>query len=113
MKKPTVMVLIHGGAMCLGALKASVPAIVDAFYGGERGAEAIAAVLFGDHNPTGKLPITMYPVRCLPSASGAGGERRGGAGLRGEGARGRLVSGATGVGRGWGGRGRAGEGGGG
>jgi len=61
LKKPTVMVLIHGGAMCLGALKASVPAIVDAFYGGERGAEAIAAVLFGDHNPTGKLPITMYP----------------------------------------------------
>jgi len=61
LKKPTVMVLIHGGAMCLGALKDGVPTIVDAFYGGERGAEAIAAVLFGKHNPSGKLPVTMYP----------------------------------------------------
>lgn len=61
LNKPTVMVLIHGGVMCLGTLKDSVPAIVDAFYGGERGAEAIAAVLFGDYNPSGKLPVTMYP----------------------------------------------------
>jgi hypothetical protein len=49
------MVLIHGGAMCLGALKDSVPAILDAFYGGEVGADAIAAALFGAYNPTGKL----------------------------------------------------------
>lgn len=61
LKKPTVMVLIHGGAMCLGALKDSVPSIVDAFYGGEKGPEALADVLFGDYNPSGKLPITMYP----------------------------------------------------
>jgi beta-glucosidase-like glycosyl hydrolase len=61
LNKPTVMVLIHGGAMCLGALKDSVPSIVDAFYGGEKGPEALAAVLFGDYNPSGKLPITMYP----------------------------------------------------
>merc|ERR1712100_603291 len=65
LKKPTVMVLIHGGAMCLGALKDATPAIVDAFYGGERGAEAIAAVLFGDYNPSGKLPVTMYPPEYL------------------------------------------------
>jgi beta-glucosidase len=37
------------------------PAIVDAFYGGERAAEALAAVLFGTYNPSGKLPVTMYP----------------------------------------------------
>eukprot|EP00931_Biecheleriopsis_adriatica_P085911 TRINITY_DN60680_c0_g1_i1.p1 TRINITY_DN60680_c0_g1~~TRINITY_DN60680_c0_g1_i1.p1 ORF type:complete len:769 (-),score=153.79 TRINITY_DN60680_c0_g1_i1:74-2380(-) len=61
LNKPTVMVLIHGGALCLGALKDKVPSIVDAFYGGERGPDALAAVLFGDHNPSGKLPITMYP----------------------------------------------------
>lgn len=65
LSKPTVMVLIHGGAMCLGALKDHVPTIVDAFYGGERGAEAIAAVIFGDHNPSGKLPVTMYPPEYL------------------------------------------------
>lgn len=56
--KPTVLVLIHGGAMCLGGLKDKMPAIVDAFYGGEKGAEALARVLFGAYNPTGKLPIT-------------------------------------------------------
>lgn len=59
--KPTILVMIHGGAMALGGLKDGVPAIVDAFYGGERGSEAIAAVLFGDYNPSGKLPVTMYP----------------------------------------------------
>ena len=63
--KPTVMVLIHGGAMCLGGLASSMPSIVDAFYGGERAAEAIAAVLFGDYNPSGKLPVTMYPQEFL------------------------------------------------
>ncbi|CAK0841633.1 unnamed protein product [Prorocentrum cordatum] len=61
LKKPTVMVLIHGGALCLGHLKEGVPAIVDAFYGGESGSEALAAVLFGEYNPSGKLPVTMYP----------------------------------------------------
>jgi beta-glucosidase-like glycosyl hydrolase len=63
--KPTVMVLLHGGAMCLGELKEGVPAIVDAFYGGERGSDALAAVLFGEYNPSGKLPVTMYPVEYL------------------------------------------------
>merc|ERR1712178_646793 len=47
--------------MCLGSLKDQVSAIVDAFYGGERGSEAITDVLFGDYNPSGKLPVTMYP----------------------------------------------------
>ena len=37
--KPTILVLIHGGAMSLGHLKEDYPAIVDAFYGGEMGGE--------------------------------------------------------------------------
>jgi beta-glucosidase len=37
--KPTILVLIHGGAMSLGHLKEEYPAIVDAFYGGEMGGE--------------------------------------------------------------------------
>lgn len=57
----TIMVLVHGGAMSLGPLKNQVPAIVDAFYGGEMAAQAMADVLFGHYNPSGKLAITMYP----------------------------------------------------
>jgi hypothetical protein len=33
--KPTVLALVHGGAMSLGPLKAAAPAILDCFYGGE------------------------------------------------------------------------------
>ena len=59
--KPTVLVLVHGGAMSLGPLKDSAPAILDCFYGGEMAAKAMADVLFGDYNPSGKLAVTMYP----------------------------------------------------
>ena len=58
----TVLVLVHGGAMSIGVLKGATPAIVDAFYGGEMAAPALASVLFGDYNPTGKLAVTMYPA---------------------------------------------------
>lgn len=60
-KKPTILVLIHGGAMSLGPLKDEFDAIVDAFYGGEMASQAIADVLFGKYNPSGKLAVTMYP----------------------------------------------------
>eukprot|EP01046_Picozoa_sp_COSAG06_P023646 COSAG06_NODE_1888_length_8136_cov_87.834889_3_plen_103_part_00 len=47
-------VLVHGGAMSLGPLKDSAPAILDCFYGGEEAAQAMADVLFGDYNPSGE-----------------------------------------------------------
>ena len=59
--KDVILVLFSGGAMSLGPLKDAVPAIVSAGYGGERGAEGLADVLFGVYNPTGKLAATMYP----------------------------------------------------
>ena len=62
LKKSTVLVLFNGGAMSLGELKDNTPAIVDAFYGGQAGGQALADVLFGMYNPSGKLAATMYPA---------------------------------------------------
>ena len=58
---------------CSGSAIAMVPetqhadAIVQAWYGGEQGGTALAEVLFGDYNPSGKLPVTFYrSVNDLP-----------------------------------------------
>lgn len=61
LKKPTVVVVVSGGTMSLGAIKGAAPAIVAAPYGGEMAARAVADVLFGAYNPSGKLAATMYP----------------------------------------------------
>jgi len=59
--KSAALILVSGGAMSLGELKGSSPAIVEALYGGEAAAQALADVLFGAYNPSGKLAATMYP----------------------------------------------------
>jgi len=60
-KVPTVVVLIHGGQLAIEWIKDNVPAIVDAFYPGELGGDAIASILWGDVSPSGRLPVTIYP----------------------------------------------------
>jgi beta-D-xylosidase 4 len=57
----TVLVLVNGGALSLGPYLRETPAIVEAAYGGQAAAEALARVLFGDSNPSGRLAATMYP----------------------------------------------------
>ncbi|GAB4529588.1 MAG: glycoside hydrolase family 3 protein [Anaerolineae bacterium] len=58
--KPVVLVLLNGGALALGWAARHIPAIVEAWYPGQAGGEAIADVLFGDYNPAGRLPVTFY-----------------------------------------------------
>ena len=58
---PIVVVLIGGSAVTMQNWIDQVPAILDAWYPGEEGGNAVADVLFGDYNPGGKLPIT-FPV---------------------------------------------------
>jgi beta-glucosidase len=56
---PTVAVLINGRALAIRGMAARVPAIVEAWLPGEQGGQAVAEVLFGEVNPTGKLPVSF------------------------------------------------------
>merc|ERR1712032_1316108 len=59
-KKRSAAVLIHGGAMDLSTVISRVDGVIDAFYPGMHGAKAVAEALFGDLNPGGKLPATIF-----------------------------------------------------
>jgi beta-glucosidase len=58
--KPVVLVLTTGSALAVGWAQEKLPAIVVAWYPGQRGGDAVADVLFGDANPAGRLPVTFY-----------------------------------------------------
>ncbi|MBN2008005.1 glycoside hydrolase family 3 C-terminal domain-containing protein, partial [candidate division KSB1 bacterium] len=58
--KKVVYVNCSGSAIALVPETQSCDAILQAWYGGESGGQAVADVLFGDYNPSGKLPITFY-----------------------------------------------------
>jgi beta-glucosidase len=57
--KPTVVVLFNGRPLCINWVAKKIPAIVESWFLGETGGLAIADVLLGKINPSGKLPMTF------------------------------------------------------
>lgn len=57
--KPVIVVLIGGRALSINYIAEKVPAIFQGWYLGQETGAAVADVLFGDYNPSGKLPITI------------------------------------------------------
>ena len=65
--KPVILVLFNGSALAVNWEDKNIPAILEAWYPGQAGGNAIADVIFGDYNPGGRLPVTFYrSVNDLP-----------------------------------------------
>ena len=58
--KPVVFVMMTGSAIAIPWEEENIPAIINAWYGGEAAGTAVADVLFGNYSPSGKLPVTFY-----------------------------------------------------
>ena len=58
--KPVIFVNCSGSALAFGSLENQYDALIQAWYAGEGGSEALPEILFGDYNPSGKLPVTFY-----------------------------------------------------
>ena len=55
-----VLVMLNGSAVAINWENDNIPAILEAWYPGQAGGTAIADILFGDYNPSGRLPLTFY-----------------------------------------------------
>ena len=58
--KPVILISMTGSAMDLNKATDKCAAIVQAWYPGSRGGEAVADLLFGKYSPSGHLPVTFY-----------------------------------------------------
>ena len=58
--KPVILVLMNGSALSINWAADNIDAILCAGYGGQEGGDAVADVIFGDYNPSGRLPVTWY-----------------------------------------------------
>jgi beta-glucosidase len=58
--KPLVVVLLNGSALAVNWAQQNARAILDAWYPGQAGGQAIAETLSGKNNPSGRLPVTFY-----------------------------------------------------
>lgn len=58
--KPLIVVLTGGSALAIPEINELADAILFAWYPGEQGGNALADILFGDVNPSGRLPVTFY-----------------------------------------------------
>jgi beta-glucosidase len=56
----TIVVLMNAGPLTIPYVKDNAPAIIEAWWGGEQGGNAMADVIFGNVNPGGKMPLTVY-----------------------------------------------------
>jgi len=66
--KPMVVALSSGSAVNPGPETASAQAVIETWYPGEAGGEALAKLLRGQENPSGRLPVTIYrSVNDLPA----------------------------------------------
>jgi beta-glucosidase len=66
--KPLVLVLMNGSALSINWENQNIDGIIEAWYGGEQGGQAIADVLFGNYNPAGRLPVSFYrSIRDIPA----------------------------------------------
>ena len=57
--KPVVVVLLNGRPMSINWINKYVPAVIEGWFPGVHGGTAVAEVLFGDYNPSGKLTVTF------------------------------------------------------
>ncbi len=71
----TAVVLVSGSPVDMTAWLAQTPAVLQAWYGGSEAGPALAAVVFGDANPGGKLPCT-FPKRLADSPAHVAGLAR-------------------------------------
>ncbi|HET9826527.1 MAG TPA: glycoside hydrolase family 3 C-terminal domain-containing protein, partial [Chitinophagaceae bacterium] len=58
--RPVIFVMMTGSAIAIPWESENIPVILNAWYGGQAGGSAVADILFGDYNPSGRLPVTFY-----------------------------------------------------